>query len=155
MTDTPMHSVSVAGVVLDDEGKVLVIQRRDNGRWEPPGGVLELRETPEVGVAREVLEETGIRVSVQSLSGVYKNMQRGIISLVFRCKAIGGEEQLTDESAAIRWLPVEEVKESCLPAYAVRITDAFELDVNVRAHDGTNVIQTDATAEASVPHRSS
>jgi hypothetical protein len=30
------HSVSVAGVVIDDSGRALVIQRRDNGHWEPP-----------------------------------------------------------------------------------------------------------------------
>jgi len=44
MTDTPEHSVSVAGVVVDDQDRVLVIRRRDNGHWEPPGGVLELDE---------------------------------------------------------------------------------------------------------------
>ena len=41
-----------------DDGRVLVIRRRDNGRWEPPGGVLELDETFEAGVRREVHEET-------------------------------------------------------------------------------------------------
>jgi hypothetical protein len=34
MTDTPKHSVSVAGIVVDDDGRVLVIQRRDNSHWE-------------------------------------------------------------------------------------------------------------------------
>ena len=34
------HSVSVAGVVIDENGRTLVIQRRDNGHWEPPGGIL-------------------------------------------------------------------------------------------------------------------
>ena len=45
MTETPVHSVSVAGIVVNGEGKVLVIRRRDNGHWEPPGGVLEMSET--------------------------------------------------------------------------------------------------------------
>ena len=39
------HSVSVAGVVIDENGRTLVIQRRDNGQWEPPGGVLERDES--------------------------------------------------------------------------------------------------------------
>ena len=39
------HSVSVAGVVIDENGRTLVIQRRDNGHWEPPGGVLEREES--------------------------------------------------------------------------------------------------------------
>ncbi|MFC5232136.1 NUDIX domain-containing protein [Pseudonocardia zijingensis] len=46
----PTHSVAVAGVVVRDGGRVLVVQRRDNGRWEAPGGVLELGETFEEGV---------------------------------------------------------------------------------------------------------
>ena len=49
MADTPKHSVSVAGIVVDDQDRVLVIQRRDNGHWEPPGGVLELDEAPADG----------------------------------------------------------------------------------------------------------
>jgi 8-oxo-dGTP pyrophosphatase MutT (NUDIX family) len=47
---TPRHSVSIAAVITDDHGRALLIQRRDNHRWEPPGGVLELGETIEDGV---------------------------------------------------------------------------------------------------------
>ncbi|MGR3936071.1 NUDIX hydrolase, partial [Streptomyces sp. BRA346] len=43
-TERP-HSVSVAGVIVDDAGRALLIKRRDNGKWEPPGGVLEREET--------------------------------------------------------------------------------------------------------------
>jgi 8-oxo-dGTP diphosphatase len=84
--NTPRHSVSVAGVVVRDDGRVLVLQRRDNGHWEPPGGVLELAETFDEGVRREVAEETGVQVEVERLTGVYKNVKRGIVALVFRCR---------------------------------------------------------------------
>ena len=67
---------AVAGVVLNDAGHVLLIQRRDNGRWEAPGGVLELGETFEAGVRREIAEETGVHVGVEQLTGVYKNKPR-------------------------------------------------------------------------------
>src|SRR3954454_5024657 len=87
----PRHSVSVAGAVVRSDGKLLMIRRRDNGRWEPPGGVLELEETVEAGVAREILEETGISVEVERLTGVYKNMPRGIVALFFRCRPFEGE----------------------------------------------------------------
>jgi 8-oxo-dGTP pyrophosphatase MutT (NUDIX family) len=65
MTEDRPHSVSVAGIVVNDEGKILVIRRRDNGHWEPPGGILELDETFEEGVRREVHEETqgGVKVA--------------------------------------------------------------------------------------------
>src|SRR6201999_4270975 len=82
----PRHSVSVSGVIIDEQGRALLIQRRDNHHWEPPGGVLELAESIEDGLRREVREETGLDVEPGALSGVYKNMSRGIIALVFRCK---------------------------------------------------------------------
>ncbi len=89
-TDRP-HSVSVAGVIVDDQGRALLIQRRDNGQWEPPGGVLEREETISEALQREVLEETGIRIAVPAtLTGVYKNMTGLIVSLVFRCEADKG-----------------------------------------------------------------
>jgi 8-oxo-dGTP diphosphatase len=81
------HSVSVSGVITDDHGRALLIQRRDNHRWEPPGGVLELAESIEDGLRREVREETGLDVEPGTLSGVYKNMSRGIVALVFRCQS--------------------------------------------------------------------
>jgi len=51
---TPRHSVSVAGAVVREDGRILAIRRADNGTWERPGGVLELNETPEDGVCRDV-----------------------------------------------------------------------------------------------------
>src|SRR3954453_12465389 len=125
MPDQHIHSVSVAGVVVDEAGRVLVIQRRDNSRWEAPGGILERHETFEEGVAREVAEETGVTVEVERLTGVYKNMSRGIVALVFRCKATGGRVVTSRETQAVRWMTVQEVVVGMSPAYAVRVTDAF------------------------------
>ncbi|MFD3685759.1 NUDIX hydrolase [Nocardiopsis sp. NPDC058631] len=134
---TPLHSVSVAGAVIREDGRMLAIQRRDNGTWEPPGGVLELDETPEDGVVREVLEETGVHVEVEQLTGVYKNMARGIVALVFRCKPSGGEESTTSEATSVEWLTPDEVKKQMREVYAVRLLDALEPNIpHVRSHDG-------------------
>src|SRR4051795_4979502 len=100
MPDQHIHSVSVAGVVVNEAGRVLVIQRRDNGRWEPPGGILERDETFEEGVVREVAEETGVTVEVEHLSGVYKNMARAIVALVYRCHPVYGIVHATNEAVA-------------------------------------------------------
>ncbi|MFE9121700.1 NUDIX domain-containing protein [Streptomyces sp. NPDC007172] len=109
----------------------------DNGTWELPGGVLELDETPEVGVRREVLEETGIEVEVGELSGVYKNTTRGIVALVFRCKPAGGVERTSSESTAVDWLTPEEVTEWMSEIYAIRLLDALDgAGPHVRSHDG-------------------
>src|SRR4051794_26331566 len=104
MTGTSRHSVSVAGVVVRDDGRVLAVQRRDNAHWEPPGGVLELDETFEEGVRREVAEETGIHVEVERLTGVYKNLPRQVVALVFRCRPVSGTAEPTNESSDVQWM---------------------------------------------------
>lgn len=140
MGDTPKHSVSVAGIVVREDGRILVVQRRDNAHWEPPGGVLELGETFEDGVRREVAEETGVRVEVERLTGAYKNLARGVVALVFRCRPISGELTTTDESQRVQWLTADEVRAHMLPAYAVRVLDALNGGAASRAHDGVQLI---------------
>lgn len=140
MSDTPKHSVSVAGIVIRDDGRILAIQRRDNQHWEPPGGVLELDETLEAGVRREVREETGVDVTVQHLTGAYKNLSRNIVALVFRCRPSGGVARPTDEAIRTAWLNLDEVSELMTPAYAVRVLDSLQGSAAMRAHDGTNIL---------------
>ena len=140
MADNLKHSVSVSGVVVNEHDQVLAIQRDDNGRWEAPGGVLELNETFEEGVRREVKEETGLDVTVGTLTGVYKNMTRGIVALVFRCTIQRGQPQPTAEATAVRWLSKDEVADMMAPAYAVRVLDALHSGTAIRAHDGTNLL---------------
>lgn len=136
-SSTPLHSVSVAGAVVREDGRLLAIRRADNGTWELPGGVLELTEAPEEGVVREVWEETGVRVEVDELTGVYKNTTRGIVALVFRCKPSGGTERTSDESTAVEWLTPEQVSERMTEVYAVRLLDAVDgAGPHVRSHDG-------------------
>ncbi|MFD9574789.1 NUDIX hydrolase [Streptomyces sp. NPDC059982] len=142
---TPLHSVSVAGAVLREDGRLLAIRRADNGTWELPGGVLELTEPPEAGVRREVLEETGIEVEVNDLTGVYKNTTRGIVALVFRCTPTGGTERTSAESTAVTWLTPEEISSQMSEVYAIRLLDALdEAGPHVRSHDGRQLLQASA-----------
>ncbi|MFC1410228.1 NUDIX hydrolase [Streptacidiphilus sp. N1-12] len=137
------HSVSVAGVVIDDQGRALLVQRRDNGHWEPPGGVLEPDETIPDALMREVLEETGIKIALPAtLTGVYKNMTGLIVSLVFRCEAIDGNLTTGDETRALRWATRDEVADLADEAYAIRVLDALDATSPpaVRAHDGIKLI---------------
>jgi 8-oxo-dGTP diphosphatase len=136
------HSVSVAGIITDDHGRALLIQRRDNHRWEPPGGVLEPGETIHDGLRREVREETGLDVEPVALTGVYKNMTQAIVALVFRCQIIGGDLAATDEVAAFRWAAYADVAGLADEAYAVRVLDALngKQAAAVRHHDGVHLI---------------
>jgi ADP-ribose pyrophosphatase YjhB (NUDIX family) len=135
--------VSVAGVIVDDRDRALLIRRRDNGKWEPPGGVLEPGETVPEALEREVLEETGLKIAAPAvLTGVYKNMTGLIVSLVFRCHAVDGEPTTGEETSELRWVTAAEVTALADEAYAVRITDALDAagPPAVRAHDGVRLI---------------
>ncbi|MEU4376593.1 NUDIX hydrolase [Pseudonocardia alni] len=144
MVNTPKHSVSVAGVVVDESGSVLVIQRQDNGHWEPPGGILELGESPIEGAKREVLEETGLEVEVDFLSGIYKNMSRGVVAIVFRAHQVGGSLRTSSESRRVEWRNVDEIENQMDPAYSIRIKDALAAGrPTVRIHDGEQLIVAD------------
>jgi len=124
-----------------NDRRVLAIKRSDDGRWVPPGGVLELGETPQDGVIREVLEETGVEVYPERLTGVYKNMRLGVVSLAFLCRVNGGDTHSTDEATAVAWLTIQETISAMPEARAVRVTDAMRSDGPfVRAHDGDVVI---------------
>ena len=62
----------VGALVHDDDGRLLVVQRGHDpgkGRWSVPGGRVEPGETDAVAVEREVLEETGLHVTVGILVG--------------------------------------------------------------------------------------
>lgn len=139
--NAPRHSVSVAAAILDDAGRFLAIRRRDNGRWEPPGGVLELGETIPDGLRREVREETGLDVDPIALTGVYKNMARGIVALTFRCRIRSGTLTPNEEASAFRWLTPDEVRGQMSEAFATRLLDALDDEtVSVRAHDGVSLL---------------
>ncbi len=141
MADLVKHSVSVAGVVVDAAGRVLVIRRRDTGEWQIPGGVLELAESFEDGVRREVAEETGVVVEVGRLTGVYKNLELGVVALVFRCGVRSGVARVTEEAGEVRWVSREEACARMTPAFAVRVADAFGSQPGVRVHDGVEVLR--------------
>jgi ADP-ribose pyrophosphatase YjhB (NUDIX family) len=141
MSELPRHSVSVGAVVTDEEGRVLVVQRRDNGKWQIPGGVLELDESIHRGMFREVLEETGVLVEPDRLTGVYKNIKLGVVSLVFRARMIGGEPRPTEESAAVDWWSPATVAQHMDATFAVRVLDAVDGgDTAVRLHDGVHLL---------------
>lgn len=138
MTTGPRHSVSVAGVIVDDAGRCLLTRRRDNGNWEAPGGVLELDETIPDGLRREIREETGLEVEPLALTGVYKNMRVGVVALVFRCRVLSGELTANEEVSEFCWAPREELGALMTETYRVRVADALEQGPipPIRAHDG-------------------
>ena len=138
MGDIEQHVVVVASVVFDDDGRVLLMRRRDLGHWEPPGGKLKVGERLEEGARREVAEETRVGIDVESLTGIYENVSLGVLSIVFRARPSRGDAARTHEASDVRWASPEEVDDLLAPDYAVWVADAARAEgVVVRAQTGT------------------
>ncbi|MEV3988424.1 NUDIX domain-containing protein [Streptomyces sp. NPDC049837] len=106
----------VTSVVFDDEGRLLLVRRADNGRWSLVGGIPEPGEQPAVSAVREVHEETAVEcvaervVLVETLPTVtYDNGdQCQYVDICFRCRAVGGEARVNDdESLEVGWFPLD------------------------------------------------
>jgi 8-oxo-dGTP diphosphatase len=122
----PLHAVSVTGIVLRDDGRLLTIKRADDGTWVPPGGMLELGEGLQQGVVREVLEETGVTVLPVRLTGIYKNIPRRTISIAFLCRVVQGEPGISDEATDVAWMTPQEASTVMPPLRALRVSDALD-----------------------------
>jgi len=72
--------VAVAALIFDDRGRVLLIKRKDNGSWALPTGKMELGETLEESVIREMEEELNLKVRVQRLVGVYSHPSHQVLN---------------------------------------------------------------------------
>jgi len=110
---TPLAGVDAA--VVDEMGRILLIQRADNHLWAMPGGACEVGDTPAENAAREVWEETGYRVEITRLLGIFDNSRRPIPSLrhgylmLFQAKVVDGEATVSNESLAVEWFSLEAI----------------------------------------------
>ena len=97
----PAQPIVGVGAVIIHDGKVVVVKRRFEplaGQWSLPGGRLELGETLEEGLAREMLEETGLRVQVGPVVDVFdrilldpeRRVRYHYVLIDYLCRPIGG-----------------------------------------------------------------
>ncbi len=105
--------VIVAAAIIE-AGRVLACERAAPpevaGRWEFPGGKVELGETDEQALARECIEELGVRVTVGARIGPDVSLAHGRAVLrVFAVTLLGGDLPRALEHTAMRWLSVDEL----------------------------------------------
>jgi len=116
----PEAPIVGVGAVILHEGRVLLIQRGQpplKGEWSLPGGALELGETLEEGICREVLEETGFVVETISIVEAFDRIVRDTEGRVqyhyvlvdFLCRVTGGSLACASDAAAARWATPDEL----------------------------------------------
>src|SRR5437667_1224434 len=116
--------VAVNALIFDD-GRVLLARRDNIDWWNLPGGGMELGETVDEAIRREVREETGLEVEVEYLVGVYSKPQKQEVVLTFRCRVVGGVLTETEESRECRYFAPSSLPRNTLPKHRQRVEDAL------------------------------
>ena len=110
-----------AVILSEDREKVLLTRRADNGQWCLPSGGAEPGESAAEACEREVWEETGLKVRVERLVGVYSDpnflieYEDGncvqVVAINFEASITGGEIGLRNETTAINYFPLDEISQ--------------------------------------------
>jgi 8-oxo-dGTP diphosphatase len=130
--------VGVGGVIIDD-GRALLIRRGSEplqGEWSIPGGTLELGESLQEGVARELLEETGLVVRVLELIEVFDRIfpedgsplagakpgpRFHFVIVDYLCQRIGGEPRAGSDVTDVAFASEDELGQYHLTEAATRV----------------------------------
>ncbi len=113
-------------VTMNDSGEVLLVKREDFRVWVVPGGSAEQGETPAECAAREAWEETGIRVAIDRLAGIYAT-KPDYLSFVYVGHAAGGALTLTNESVDVGFFPLSALPPRLTAIHAERLSDALSV----------------------------
>ena len=130
--------VGIGGVIID-QGRTLLIRRGSEpllGKWSIPGGTLELGESLQEGVARELLEETGIEVRVLDLievfdriyledgptgAGVKRGPRFHFVIVDYLCERLRGEPRAGSDVTDVAFATEDELPRFHLTETATRV----------------------------------
>lgn len=109
-----MRPATVDAVIVENGRVVLVRRRREpfKGRWALPGGFVEEHESVEEAVEREALEETGLRIKIVKLLGVYSDPDRDprrTVAVAFLAKPVSKKLRGGDDASEARWFKLSEL----------------------------------------------
>lgn len=136
MTAVPDRPCVGVGAVLIHEGRVLLIRRGKEplrGRWVVPGGTVELGETLEQALVREVEEETGLIVRPREVVAVFDRIQREservdyhYVIVDYLCDYVAGEVLAGSDAEAVALVAPADLPDYDLPEKALEVVqDGF------------------------------
>jgi len=107
------------GVLVVTDGRILLVRRAmmpKRGKWSIPAGYLDFGEDPKLTAAREVLEETNLKVRIDGLVDVYHNvdaLQNGGASvfILYRATLLGGVIAAGDDADDARFFAIDDLPE--------------------------------------------
>jgi ADP-ribose pyrophosphatase YjhB (NUDIX family) len=112
------NSKPCVGALILDGGKLLLVKRAGEpfkGYWDIPGGFLEAGEHPEVGVLREILEETGLHIQLDKLLGifmdVYETTGDPTLNIFYTATVSGGEARAGSDASGLQWFDLKALPE--------------------------------------------
>jgi len=116
----PSHPIPGVAAIIVKDGKILLTMRGNEpskGKWGIPGGVVELGETIEDAVVREVREEAGVECKPVKRLTVFDSIQRDPNGLVhwhyilheFLCEYLDGEPRAGDDAGDVRWVALDDL----------------------------------------------
>lgn len=115
----PIVVCGASVIVVNEAGEILLQQRKDNGKWGYPGGIVDVNENTEEAAQREVYEEAGITANSLELFGVFSGKDYyhvypnghavSVVDVVYICKDFSGEPKHDGvESIAARFFAVDD-----------------------------------------------
>ena len=131
----PEAPIVGVGAVVIDGTKVLLVRRGNEplkGEWSLPGGALEVGETLQQGVVREVFEETGVTVApagvVEILDRIVEDEESGrvryhYVLIDFVCRVTGGTPRVGSDADEVLWVDRAMLEEYRLPPVTVRVIE--------------------------------
>ena len=121
----PILLVGAGMFILDDQDRLLLMKRSDNGCWGLPGGATDPGEVIEDAAKREVLEETNLEVGEMSLFGVFSGSELYYkypngdevynVTIMYLSRNWRGEVKLNDEHTEWKWFSVRDIPENVSP----------------------------------------
>lgn len=138
----PSLPIVGVGAIIMRHGEVLLVRRANpplQGEWSLPGGALEVGETLHHGLAREVLEETGLEVEVGPLIEVLDSIfpdghgrtQYHYVLIDYLCHLRAGTALAASDATELRWAKPSELTELGLRPVTIEvIRKAFELNTS-------------------------